>query len=215
MTIASIVKIVIDIIDMKKILLVIAAALLSSAMVQAQEVATYSGVEELRAKILENPSNVVKYNELKKIYNYKEYTATIDDKYSPGLSGVASFFIPGLGQVICNEVGRGLGFFFGSEGAVALGTAVMMTGIVYDYEGNISSVRPGAALAGLALYAGAAALDIISIVDGVRVAKVKNMHMQDIKNSCAFDVKLYPSFDYAMVGSTYQPTAGLTMAVRF
>lgn len=200
---------------MKKLVLVIAAALLSSAMVQAQEVATYSGVEEIREKILENPSKVVKYKELKKIYNYKEYTPTIDDKYSPGLAGVASFFIPGLGQMICNEVGRGLGFFLGAEGAAAIGTVVMMTGIIYDYEGNASSMTPGAALTGLALYAGAAALDIISIVDGVRVAKVKNMHLQDIKNTYAFEMKLYPSFDYAMVGSTYQPTAGLTMAVRF
>ncbi len=67
----------------------------------------------------------------------------------------------------------------------------------------------------LAISLGVAALDIISIVDGVRVAKVKNMYEQDLRKAYSFDMSVCPSFDYAMVGNSYQPTAGLKLSVRF
>ena len=49
----------------------------------------------------------MKYKELKKIYNYRMYVPTLYDRHSPAWSVVASFFIPGLGQMVNGSVGRG------------------------------------------------------------------------------------------------------------
>ena len=65
--------------------------------------------------------------------------------------------------------------------------------------------------------AGLLAIDICSIVDGVRVAKVKNMYMEDLRKSGYYglDVDLYPSVNYVHTASGIQPTAGMTLALRF
>lgn len=63
--------------------------------------------------------------------------------------------------------------------------------------------------------AGILALDIYSIVDGVRVAKVNNMYEQDLRKLYAVDVNLYSSVKLASLGNTIQPTAGLTLAISF
>lgn len=152
----------------------------------------------------------MKYKELKQIYNYKEFSSSIGDKYSPALSGVCSFLIPGLGQMICGEVGRGIAFLGGSVAGAVGSTVIMNAGIAS--KGNVST---GAAIGSLVLAAGVLALDIIAIVDGVRVAEVKNMYEQDLKKTYSFKMNVYPSFDYAMIGNTYQPVAGLKMAVNF
>ena len=57
--------------------------------------------------------------------------------------------------------------------------------------------------------AGLLAIDICSIVDGVRVAKVKNMYMEDLRRSgyYGFDVDFYPSVNYVRTASGVQPTA--------
>lgn len=157
----------------------------------------------------------MKYKDLKNIYNYKEFTATLSDRYNPAWSGVASFFIPGLGQIICGEVGRGFIFLGGSIGGSILGSALISSGTTYDKNGNVSKISTGASVAGVIVYAGIIALDIFSIIDGVRVAKVKNMYEQDLKNAYTFDMKVTPSFDYALIGNTYQPTAGIKLAVKF
>lgn len=144
---------------------------------------------------------LMKYRQLKKIYNYKEYVPTLYDRHSPGWSGVASFFIPGLGQMICGEVGRGFAWLGGSVACMA--------------AANIFTVAEMPALS-LAFSAGALAIDICSIVDGVRVAKVKNMYENDLRcEGYAFDVDLYPSVDYIQTANGVQPTAGMTLAFRF
>lgn len=59
------------------------------------------------------------------------------------------------------------------------------------------------------------AIDICAIVDGVRVAKVKNMYEQDLKKLYTIDVDLYPSVNFVQLGNNIQPTAGLTLAMKF
>ena len=164
---------------------------------------------------VENLSVGMKYKELKHLYNYKEYSPALVDRYSPAWSGVASFFIPGLGQMICNEVGRGFAFLGGAVGGSILAPIVILSGATVNSYGEIVDVTPGAAIAGLAIYAGVTALDIIAIIDGVRVAKVKNMYEQDLKKAYSFEMNVSPSFDFAMVGNSYQPTAGLKLSVKF
>lgn len=152
----------------------------------------------------------MKYKELKTLYNYKEFTPTLADRYSPAWTGVASAFIPGLGECINGEWGRGLGKFFGN-------VALMTTANIYvqkSYVDLYPTWKTDIAVA-VVCYAAALGLDIWSIVDAVRIAKVKNMYEQDMKKLYAIDVDLYPSVDYVQLASGVQPTAGFTFAVRF
>ena len=153
----------------------------------------------------------MKYKQLKHMYNHKEYTKTIGDRYSPAWSGVASAFIPGLGQMISGEVGRGFLFLGGHVGGIILGNVIYASG--YNPAGGY--IGTGAALASIAVFAGVIALDIVAIVDGVRVARVKNMYEQDMRKLYSVDVKLYPSINCTYANGTTYPTAGLTFALNF
>lgn len=152
----------------------------------------------------------MKYKQLKSIYNYQEYEERFDDRYNPILSGVASFFIPGLGQMICGEVGRGFAYLGGHIGGMILAPVIMAAG-----KGAYGYISTEAALAALVIYAGVITLDICAIVDGVRVAKVKNMYEQDLRKHYAIDVDLYPSVNFVQLGNNIRPTAGLTLAIKF
>jgi hypothetical protein len=137
-----------------------------------------------------------------KVYDYRLYQKSLYDRYSPAGSGVASFFIPGLGQMICGEWGRGFAYLGGHA------ACYMLTGI--------SAIAESDTLV-LMSVAGLLAIDICAIVDGVRVAKVKNMYMEDLRRSGYYglDVDLYPSVNYVRTTSGIQPTAGMTLALRF
>lgn len=145
---------------------------------------------------------MMKYKEMAKVYDYRLYQKSLYDRYSPAGSGVASFFIPGLGQMICGEWGRGFAWLGGHVGCY------MLTGI--------SAIAESDTLVLMSI-AGLLAIDICSIVDGVRVAKVKNMYMEDLRKSGYYglDVDLYPSVNYVHTASGIQPTAGMTLALRF
>jgi hypothetical protein len=144
----------------------------------------------------------MKYKEMAKVYDYRLYQKSLYDRYSPAGSGVASFFIPGLGQMICGEWGRGFAWLGGHVGCY------MLTGISAIAESDTL------VLMGIA---GLLAIDICAIVDGVRVAKVKNMYMDDLRKSGYYglDVDFYPSVNYVRTTSGVQPTAGMTLALRF
>ena len=145
---------------------------------------------------------MMKYKEMAKVYDYRLYQKSLYDRYSPAGSGVASFFIPGLGQMICGEWGRGFAWLGGHVGCY------MLTGI--------SAIGESDTLVLMSI-AGLLAIDICSIVDGVRVAKVKNMYMEDLRKSGYYglDVDIYPSVNYVRTTSGVQPTAGMTLALRF
>ena len=146
----------------------------------------------------------MKYKEMAKIYDYRNYKKSVYDNYSPAGSGVASFFIPGLGQMICGEWGRGFAWLGGHCGCFIVAVASAAAS-----EGEPSVLTLVAA-------SGLLAIDICAIVDGVRVAKVKNMYMSDLRASgYSFDVDLYPSVNYVKTSTGIQPTAGMTLALRF
>ena len=143
------------------------------------------------------------FAQYKNLYNPSFYIPEYGDPYSPGWCGLASFLIPGLGQGIAGEWGRGLAFF-GAHIAIST-PAVLLS----------SSTDGWSAYVGLALLL---ANDIYSIVDAVRVAKIKNMYIQDIRKQSAYlDINLYPSFTLApaeTVGSLV-PVTGLTLSLSF
>lgn len=142
----------------------------------------------------------VPYRILKNEYNPRDYVSSGYDKYSPGLAGVLSFLIPGLGQGICNEWGRACGFFFGN-------LALQSTG--YVCAANQSYVPA------LIAYGAALGLDIWCICDAVSVAKVKNMYYNDNGYS-SLNFRIEPTFAYVPSSpNALQPTYGLSMKVSF
>ena len=154
----------------------------------------------------------LRYKELKHIYNPKMYIRQFDDKYGPGWLGVASYFIPGLGQAIEGEWWRAAGFFFGNvmlAGLTSAGIDAHYTSVpgssITDADFDISTASVICALANVGLH-------IWSIVDAVRIAKVKNMYVQDLRAQrglAGFDVKLEPSPAHA----GFTPAAGLSFKV--
>lgn len=112
------------------------------------------------------------YSELKKQYNYKDYTPQQTDKYIPAFAGVMSAVIPGSGQMYCGETARGFKYLFGS----VLGAAAFMGGYnateynsLFGQDATVVSVTAFVGL-GVFLYS-----YIGGIVDAPKVAKVKNM----------------------------------------
>ena len=53
-------------------------------------------------------------------YDYHNYIPDYGDPYNPAISGVCSFFVPGLGQMFSGEVGRGFGFLGAYAGCAVL-----------------------------------------------------------------------------------------------
>lgn len=161
-----------------------------------------------------------KYKDYKALYNPRMYVRQWGDPYSPGWSGVASALVPGFGQAICDEWGRGTLFFLGS---LALGCASLATadwnyyGLDYsgyhataDVENSTASGILG--LASLGLY-------IWNICDAVRVAKVKNMHFQDMRERTAgqVGVRVEPFVSSAptLRAHGYGTVAGIALRVSF
>lgn len=146
------------------------------------------------------------YRQIKNLYDHKDYVATMADEYSPVWSGVASFVLPGLGQIVCDEVGRGIAWLCGYVGcAIVAGIGYGLTG----YGSESGAITTGVAATGMA------AVNVLSIVDAIRVAKKKNMYEQDLRKVFTCDVDLYPSVNYVQTMHGVQPTAGLTLAMRF
>lgn len=145
----------------------------------------------------------MKYREIRKLYSPKMYTRGLVQNYNPGWSGVASYFIPGLGQMVCGEVGRGFAFL----GGAAAGFTLLMTGSAMDADSG--------ALIGLVGLAGYLTSHIWSIVDAVQVAKVKNMYEQDLYRTYSLKMDMYPSVQCVKTPSGLKPAAGMTFAVRF
>ena len=186
---------------MKRLLFVILAAILSAGAASAQ----------IMDKDLKEG---MKYREVKELYNYKEYTPALTDRYTPAGAGFASFFIPGLGQMMSNEIGRGFAWFGGAAAAYI----VTYVGMNYSVLGTVSESEELAATGGLLTLAGCISMltvDICCIVDAVRVAKVKNMYEQDLRRMYSLDVDLHPSVNYIQTANGVQPTAGLTLALNY
>ena len=171
----------------------------------------------------------MKYKDLKDLYNPQEYVKSEIDPYSKGWSGLASFVVPGLGQLICGETGRGLAIFAGD---VALSTAAKIFADKYrativrdangtplkDYEGTFvyNDEKAATIWGGALLGVGAAGIAywIWNIVDARNVARVKNMYYQDLQMS-PVEFKVYPSVSYINTTDGFKPVTGMTLSLQF
>ena len=171
----------------------------------------------------------MKYSELKDIYSPRSYVRTSADPYSPFWSGVASFAVPGLGQLICKETGRGIAVFAGDVAFGVAGGYCIDKFLDYcekDANGNYkkdadgglvvtdekAAKKWGAAFLGVA--AGNLCYWVWNICDARKVAKVKNMYYQDLQKH-AFEFDMYPTFDYAMTSNGMKPVTGMTLSLQF
>lgn len=144
-------------------------------------------------------------NKLK--YDYRTYIPEYGDPYNPAISGVCSFLIPGLGQMISGEGGRGIAFLGGY-----LGCAVVYgTGYAQAFNGNYSGAA-GKMLLGIG---GMLGIGIWSIVDAVKVAKVNNLYIRDYRKRTSFDIELSPYLSQININDHIVSPIGMSMRVKF
>ena len=175
--------------------------------------------EESPTYAAEPVSEGMRYKDYKRYYNKHDYVSRDDDPYDPFLAGFASYFIPGLGQCVCGEWGRGISFFLGTTvtGSLALGSALAKghSAYYYDDQGFFNDNSGTGAIVTLALAAGA--LYVWNICDAVKVAKIKNMYYQDIYGRRQ-EIKLHiePYLGYSpAAGNNTNLASGLSLKMDF
>lgn len=95
----------------------------------------------------------MKYSALKYIYDYRDYDYYgCTQYYSTTGAGIASFMLPGLGQILCGEKGRGWAWLGGALGAAVVcgvGEALSRYGDSQEVGLTIAAVgaKPSAGLA--------------------------------------------------------------------
>jgi hypothetical protein len=145
-------------------------------------------------------------------YNYRSYTYQGGDPYNPSVAGLTSFLIPGLGQMISGESGRGAAFLGGfAGGAIMIVAGVNLSNTYTESDpGNEGSIVIVAGLVTVGLIS-MIGVDIWAVTDAIRVAKVNNLAFRD-KNKTGYNLEVIP-----YVGSlrTENLPIGLSLRVRF
>ena len=193
---------------MKKVLIIAVLALVAMASANAQ---------------------MPKYKDIKGLYNPKEYVPQDIDPYSPGMSGLVSFFVPGAAQMLNGSIGRGF-IFLGADmiayNVLENAAEELNKLAVTDSDGKLTGYTDEAAakkqigimIGGLA---GMLAVAIWSSCDASRMAKIKNMYYQDVYGKQAsVNVGLEPFFSLAPTaatptGSSLTPAAGMSLKLSF
>lgn len=172
----------------------------------------------------------MKYKDLKDIYNPKDYVKSSNDPYMSGLYGLASAVVPGLGQIISGEVGRGVAVIAGDAAFGVAATVCVYKFLDYvekDANGNYikdadglfvvtdenAAKKWGYGLIGVA--AGNLVYWVWNICDAVKVARVKNMYFQDLNGGRAMEINMYPTVNLAMTSQGTTPVAGMALSLQF
>jgi hypothetical protein len=158
--------------------------------------------------------NAQRYSINKFKYDSRLYVPEFGDPYNPGLSGVCSFFVPGLGQMLSGEVGRGFAFLGGSAACGLVGTVGSLVTFLNMYTGDISNARVGSAMMVVG-FTGMAAIDIWSIVDAVNVAKVNNMYIRNLRKTSSVNFEMAPYVTQLSINNQLITPVGMTMRVKF
>jgi len=148
-------------------------------------------------------------------YDYRHYVYQPGDPYNPSSAAAASLFVPGLGQMISGESGRGICFLLGSTGCLVFafaggGIALNATEMDGDFE---EKTRKGVTylFSGLAATAG---IWIWSIADASKVAKVNNMALRD-KKELSGNVSIQPYLNFQSYSTTNKTQLGLSVYINF
>ena len=163
--------------------------------------------------ILKVASAQYKINKTK--YDYRSYTYQGGDPYNPSLAGLTSFFIPGLGQMISGEAGRGAAFMGGFVGSILMVVSGVNLSETFTESspGNLGDAFLVIFLTGIGTI-GIITVDIWSVVNGVRVAKVNNLAFRD-KKKLLYDFKIKPFIYATHYIQTGSMPVGLSLIVQF
>ena len=134
-------------------------------------------------------------------YDYRTYAYQAGDRYNPSIALITSLIIPGIGQMVSGEGGRGavfIGGFLVCATAFVAGTITYYDDITHPYTGEGAGLMIAGGLGTIAIY-------IFGTIDAVRVAKVNSLAFRDKKTS----FYITPCID------TRINSAGLTFRVSF
>ncbi|HNZ61957.1 MAG TPA: hypothetical protein PK903_00585 [Paludibacteraceae bacterium] len=162
------------------------------------------------------------YKEKENYYKDELYFPKFGDPYHPWVAGLASYFIPGLGQMTSGEIGRGFAFM----GGAAASLFVLMIGYIGVIEGIDSyynddyytsennQIFPVLTLGGFLSYF---VINIWSAVDAFHVAKINNLYQRDLHSQEQVKLQLSPyidtnKFDFSL---NHQHTMGLSLQINF
>lgn len=82
---------------------------------------------------LVNTSINAQYKINKTKYDYHTYSHQVGDPHSPWVAGVTNIFLPGLGQMLTGEVGRGFVFLGGCIGIIIASSIGYVSSTENDY----------------------------------------------------------------------------------
>ena len=152
------------------------------------------------------------YKYLRQEYDFRDYSPNPADRYNVTQLTFASVLVPGAGQLIAREWGKGTLFIAGTY------TLYATTGLLYNAYQNTKQQYNGLLYASAITAATGIGVWIWNIIDANHTAKVKNMYLRDVlggrccsKASISFE----PSLNVIPGGSTYNTTAGLAMRLSF
>lgn len=163
-------------------------------------------------------ANAQRYSINKYKYDYHMYVPEYGDPYNPGMSGVCSFLVPGLGQMICGETGRGIAFLGAYTGFAVLTEvgAIQIINSNGGYNGdnyyNTTPKGSGTMLIGLG---GMLVVSIWSIVDAVHVAKVNDMYIRSLRKTSAVKLEMSPYMEQLSINNQRVTPVGMSMRVKF
>ncbi len=143
----------------------------------------------------------------KKTYDRRTYHYEKGDRFNPAVAGIASFFIPGLGQMVCGEPVRGLCFMVPAYTGVTVGMVELIRGM--SGMSNSNSNAGNLFLFSFGLYY---ALELWSTIDAVHVAKVNNMAFKD-KQGVAYRLKVEPFVGYANYSVNRNIPIGISLKI--
>ena len=130
-------------------------------------------------------SGTSSYYLLRNKYDPRQYEPQPGDAYNPALMGLASFIVPGLGQILEGEWGTGLIYMAGDAAMIAL-TVVSLKNNYKIYESGLGTdsqiiqANKQVTIGTVFCLAGAVAISALSAYDAVRIAKVKNLHIRGL-----------------------------------
>lgn len=145
------------------------------------------------------------YKVNKKKYDYHSFSQQAGDPYNPSIAGFASLLVPGMGQMTSGETGRGAAFLCGFVGCIVI--IGIGASSYYEMDG-VTYGGPGLIYLG---FIGAITVDLISVIDAVRVAKVNNLVFRN-RNKRGFSMQMSP---YLGSLDNNKIPVGLVLKLRF
>lgn len=190
---------------MKRIVTLLVLLLSVCPLTRGQEIISITkgkkdnGLQAPQERLTDIPKyEYLQYKDCLRLYDARNYVPRYDDPYQPFAAGLVSYFVPGLGQTLCGEAGRGLSVFLTTELMATstllslLYTPGLFSDSKYYYYGEQAIIQQPSNwdhIRNVTMVAGTCALYVWNIFDAVKVAKIKNMYHQDI---CDYPIEDVP-----------------------